>query len=297
MYDYWDLRTTCRKNSSRFLFSSSAIPSPSPSLDPHNLCNQIQMTQTKTSPKLHHETTVIKSAIISRLIVLTLILLWRTLLSPYDTSAPINPNCLSNNTSQPNVDLQQQQQQQQHVLLPSLGSAIESSIVWDSVYFVRIAQCGYEYEQTYAFLPLLPLCISLLSRTGLVQLYQFFSDTFLVNLLVFFIFKQYPVGNLSTLCIPTWWFCISLLMIEWVFLFFEGVLCVSVLAPLVPVIGQRAVLGLSGFVINNIAFVIVAVYLYRWFGWIFLNSIWLSKSLLGLKLFGSFKYVFFPYNN
>ncbi|BBH04314.1 transferases, transferring hexosyl groups [Prunus dulcis] len=31
-----------------------------------------------------------------------------------------------------------------------------------------------------------------------------------------------------------------------------------VLAPLVPVIGQRAVLGLSGFVINNIAFVIVA---------------------------------------
>lgn len=160
-----------------FNFPVSAIPSPSPSLDPPNLCNQIQMPQTKTSPNLHHETTVIKSAIISRLIVLTLILLWRTLLSPYDTSAPINPNCLSNNSSQPNVDLQQQQQ---HVLLPSLGSAIESSIVWDSVFFVRIAQCGYEYEQTYAFFPLLPLCISLLSRTGLVQLYQFFSDTFLV---------------------------------------------------------------------------------------------------------------------
>lgn len=123
-----------------------------------------------------------------------------------------------------------------------------------------------------------------------------FSDTYLVNLLVFFIFKQYPVGNLSTLSIPTWWFCISLLMFEWVFLCFEGVLCVSVLAPLVPVIGQRAVLGLSGFVINNIAFVFVAVYLYRWFGCIFLNSIWLSKSLLGLKLFGSFNF-FFPYNN
>lgn len=135
---------------------------------------------------------MIKSAIRSRLLVLTLILLWRTLLSPYDTSAPINPNCLS----QPHVD-----QQQQHLLLPALGSAIESSIVWDSVYYVRIAQCGYEYEQSYAFFPLLPLCISLLSRT--------------------------------------------------------------VLAPLIPVIGTRAVLGLSGYVINNIGFVFAAVYLYR----------------------------------
>ncbi|PQQ14760.1 GPI mannosyltransferase 2 isoform X2 [Prunus yedoensis var. nudiflora] len=117
-------------------------------------------------------------------------------LEPLRHLRPHQPNCLSNNSSQPNVDLQQQ-----HVLLPSLGSAIESSIVWDSVFFVRIAQCGYEYEQTYAFFPLLPLCISLLSRT--------------------------------------------------------------VLAPLVPVIGQRAVLGLSGYVINNIAFVFVAVYLYR----------------------------------
>lgn len=50
--------------------------------------------------------------------------------------------------------------------LPSLISAIESSIVWDSVYFVRISECGYEYEQTYAFFPLLPLCMSMLSRTG-----------------------------------------------------------------------------------------------------------------------------------
>nr|XP_028955100.1 GPI mannosyltransferase 2-like isoform X1 [Malus domestica]XP_028955101.1 GPI mannosyltransferase 2-like isoform X1 [Malus domestica]XP_028955102.1 GPI mannosyltransferase 2-like isoform X1 [Malus domestica] len=38
---------------------------------------------------------------------------------------------------------------------------------------------------------------------------------------------------------------------------------VPVLAPLVPVIGQRAVLGLSGYVINNIGFVFAAVYLYR----------------------------------
>ncbi|KAF7827567.1 GPI mannosyltransferase 2 isoform X1 [Senna tora] len=89
----------------------------------------------------------------------------------------------------------------QSLLWPSLGSAIENGIVWDSVYFVRIAQCGYEYEQSYAFLPLLPICISFLSR--------------------------------------------------------------SVFGPLVPVIGERAVLGVSGYLINNVAFVFSALYFYR----------------------------------
>ncbi|XP_024022427.1 uncharacterized protein LOC21409492 [Morus notabilis] len=81
-----------------------------------------------------------------------------SLLSLYDTSTPLNPNCLSNTTSSP--------PQEQCVLWPSLASAIESNIVWDSIYFIRIAQCGYEYVQSYAFLPLLPLCISFFSRTG-----------------------------------------------------------------------------------------------------------------------------------
>lgn len=39
--------------------------------------------------------------------------------------------------------------------------------------------------------------------------------------------------------------------------------CFSVFAPLVSLIGHRAVLGLSGYVINNIAFVLAAVYFYR----------------------------------
>lgn len=69
------------------------------------------------------------------------------------------------------------------------------------MYFIRIAECGYEYEQSYAFFPLLPLCISLISRT--------------------------------------------------------------IFAPMVPIIGYRAVLGLSGYVLNNIAFVFAAFYLYR----------------------------------
>lgn len=39
---------------------------------------------------------------------------------------------------------------------------------------------------------------------------------------------------------------------------------VSVFAPLIPLIGHRAVLGLSGYVLNNIAFVLAAVYFYKW---------------------------------
>ncbi|XP_021890520.1 GPI mannosyltransferase 2 isoform X2 [Carica papaya] len=148
----------------------------------------------KPTAKETHETLIIKSAIFSRLLLLTLIVLWRSLVSPYDTSASINPTCLAtarNRSSSP----------PHPPLFPSLGSAIENGVVWDSVYFVRIAQCGYEYEQTYAFLPLLPICISILSRT--------------------------------------------------------------VFAPLIPVIGYRAVLALAGYFVNNVAFVLAAVYFYR----------------------------------
>ncbi|KAG6404062.1 hypothetical protein SASPL_136299 [Salvia splendens] len=138
-----------------------------------------------------HTRRLLRYAVASRFLVVALIILWRSLLSPYDTSASINPPCLSTaNSSSPPPP----------VLLPRVGSAIERSIVWDGVYFTRIAECGYEYEQTYAFLPLLPLCVTIFSK--------------------------------------------------------------SVFAPLVPLIGYRAVLGLSGYVINNIAFVFAAFYLY-----------------------------------
>ncbi|KAJ7980551.1 GPI mannosyltransferase 2 [Quillaja saponaria] len=140
------------------------------------------------------ETIVLKSATFSRFILLTLILIWRTLVSPYDTSAPLNPDCLTNTNPDPDPSLRT-------VRWPGLSSSIENGIVWDSVYFVRIAQCGYEYEQTYAFLPLLPVCISFFSRT--------------------------------------------------------------VFAPLIPLVGERAVLALSGYVINNVAFVFAALYFYR----------------------------------
>ncbi|XP_073024583.1 uncharacterized protein [Primulina eburnea] len=136
-------------------------------------------------------------ALASRLLLLTLIILWRSLLSSYDTSSALNPPCLStisagSSNPYPNPP---------SVLLPRVGSAIENSIVWDSVHFLRIAECGYEYEHSYAFLPLLPICIRLFSK--------------------------------------------------------------AVFAPLVPLIGYRAVLGLSGYLLSNTAFIFAALYMYR----------------------------------
>ncbi|XP_028241371.1 GPI mannosyltransferase 2 isoform X2 [Glycine soja] len=136
-------------------------------------------------PPNHHQVLVLKSAICSRLLLVTLIILFRTLVSPYDTSASLNPPCLS--TPNPNSTTH--------------PSPLENGVVWDSVYFLRIAQCGYEYEQTFAFLPLLPLSLSLSSHT----LFAFLS----------------------------------------------------------PFLNQRPLLALSAYVINNMAFVLAALYFYK----------------------------------
>ncbi|KAI3809480.1 hypothetical protein L1987_25456 [Smallanthus sonchifolius] len=143
--------------------------------------------------RISHTGILLRTAIASRIVLLTLTVIWRSIISPYDTSASINPSCLSSTTTTAAANAT--------VLFPRIADAIENGVVWDSVYFVRIAQCGYEYEQTYAFLPLLPFCISLLSRT--------------------------------------------------------------VLQPLVPLVGHRAVLALSGYILSNISFFFAALFLYR----------------------------------
>ncbi|CAN6445178.1 unnamed protein product [Victoria cruziana] len=101
---------------------------------------------------------ILRIAAVSRIVIVALIVFWRFIASPYDTSSSLNPPCLS-----PDPDAIDHLTWP--VRWPAIGKAIEDSIVWDGVYFVRIAECGYEYEQTYAFLPLLPLCISLLARS------------------------------------------------------------------------------------------------------------------------------------
>ncbi|EXB97336.1 hypothetical protein L484_024198 [Morus notabilis] len=71
--------------------------------------------------------------------------------------------------------------------------------------------------------------------------------------------------------------------------FFIFMFCIFGLQPLrklVPVIGQRAVLGLSGYVINNIAFVFAAVYFYQY-----------SESLYALFSIGGLYHLISGRNN
>lgn len=50
-----------------------------------------------------------------------------------------------------------------------LSQKLSSLIVWDSVYYIRIAKCGYEFEQMFAFFPVLPVLIRLLSSSSELQ--------------------------------------------------------------------------------------------------------------------------------
>lgn len=71
----------------------------------------------------HDNHIVMKIAGASRLLVLTLIISWRCLVAPYDTSVSLNPSCLFS----PN-------NQSDSVKFPYISSLIEDSIVWDDIY-------------------------------------------------------------------------------------------------------------------------------------------------------------------
>jgi hypothetical protein len=53
----------------------------------------------------------------------------------------------------------------------NVGAAIEKCVVWDAVYYIRIAECGYEYEQTHAFFPALPLLTRFLANNCKIYLF------------------------------------------------------------------------------------------------------------------------------
>ncbi|CAM6112845.1 unnamed protein product [Calypogeia fissa] len=149
----------------------------------------------EVSIKGHPTRAVLYLAVASRVLVAALFLLWRNVANPYDTSADLSLPCLSSNSCT------SQEEHQQPIWGQRLGKAIQRTVVWDGVYYIRIAECGYEYEQAYAFLPALPLLIRLMSQT----------------------------------------------------IFYN----------LIPVLGLRPTLALSGYVIINLSFVLAAYYLYR----------------------------------
>jgi len=79
-------------------------------------------------------------AVCVRLAYLALVATFWTLLDDYDTSANLLSDSCADNWPEEAASAQQ--------YLPG--------VVWDSIFFHRIAACGYEYEQFFAFYPGLP---------------------------------------------------------------------------------------------------------------------------------------------
>jgi Gpi18-like mannosyltransferase len=84
-------------------------------------------------------------AIATRIGVLSLALLSRKIIGPYDTSAPLSPLDPSASHPRPAVDAFVQD-----VAFGGLAN-------WDGVHFLHIAEAGYWYEHQHAFFPLLPI--------------------------------------------------------------------------------------------------------------------------------------------
>jgi phosphatidylinositol glycan class V len=86
-------------------------------------------------------------AALSRVAMLLLMLTFDALVDDYDTSGRLSPGD-GVSSAKTSVDAERP---------PSpLCAAVEGLVTWDAVYFLRIAEVGYEHEQTHAFFPLLP---------------------------------------------------------------------------------------------------------------------------------------------
>jgi hypothetical protein len=92
---------------------------------------------------------VISVALASRVVFLIAGILSDAILPDYDTSSSLHSSSCSETESAENASV--------------FGAAVASSIVWDSVYFERIARCGYEFEHYYAFFPGWPMAMRLAS--------------------------------------------------------------------------------------------------------------------------------------
>jgi Mannosyltransferase (PIG-V) len=92
---------------------------------------------------------VFAMALASRAVLLSTGFLSDFLLPDYDTSAQLQPQaCNIQGSEHP---------------LAGVSRIVQSSAVWDSMYFDRIARCGYEFEHFLAFFPAWPWALRLLS--------------------------------------------------------------------------------------------------------------------------------------
>ena len=86
-------------------------------------------------------------AALSRVAMLLLMLTFDALVDDYDTSGRLSPGD-GVSSAKTSGDAERPPN--------TLCAAVEGLVTWDAVYFLRIAEVGYEHEQTHAFFPLLP---------------------------------------------------------------------------------------------------------------------------------------------
>lgn len=85
----------------------------------------------------------------TRLFCLLLILGFKKGFKPYDTSSELNLHGECNSGA---------------VSYRPHSGVLPDLVVWDSVYFMRIAKCGYEYEHSHAFFPGYPGVVAVVGR-------------------------------------------------------------------------------------------------------------------------------------
>eukprot|EP01133_Synstelium_polycarpum_P003492 gene3492-3989_t len=109
----------------------------------------------------YHRDIVVKVAVASRVFVYIYALCVTLFLGTFDSSASLN-------SVSPLAQLNQTAQHTALTTHESSGQWVEMLIhrvfvKWDSIYYTRIAEYGYEYEQYHAFFPLFPLTMRVLS--------------------------------------------------------------------------------------------------------------------------------------
>ena len=99
-------------------------------------------------PQMRRRLKVLALALATRVAVLAAATTLDAWLPDYDSSSPLTHRTCSDNS---------------FITLDYTHAPAEPRgwhkrlVVWDSVFFMQIAKCGYEYEQFHAFFPLLPL--------------------------------------------------------------------------------------------------------------------------------------------
>ncbi len=96
---------------------------------------------------------VLRYAVFSRTFLWIFAMVANILIKDYDSSSQVNATTLPQNSLDKLIEL----------LFGQFSH-------WDAVYFLRIAQYGYEYEQNHAFFPMLPLLLHITSYSTCTML-------------------------------------------------------------------------------------------------------------------------------